>query len=123
MAVVDSLDQEQISQLISGRGKLAFVPMNKDLHASDAKSHDYSSIVNQLNGASGREEARSALRALPNRDAVASVARLLKVHIIKQDKREEIETKIVEFIIGGKLRTEAIRSLNFKRSGHRRAEE
>jgi hypothetical protein len=45
---------------------------------------------------------------------LAAFARLLKVHVVKHDRRDDIESKIVEFVIGGKLRTEAIRSLNLK---------
>ncbi len=42
---------------------------------------------------------------------------VLKVHINKHDKRDAIEDKIVEFVVGVKLRSEAILCLNLKSSG------
>jgi tRNA(Ser,Leu) C12 N-acetylase TAN1 len=73
----------------------------------------------KLNECKDRDSARETLSAIKNRDALASLARTLKVHVVKRDRREDIESKIVEFVIGGKLRTEAIRSLNLKGGSER----
>jgi hypothetical protein len=43
-----------------------------------------------------------------------SLAKGQKLYVAKNDRREDIENKIIEFVIGAKLRTEAIQPLNLK---------
>jgi hypothetical protein len=71
-------------------------------------------VLAKLNDCKDRAEAREILSTIVGRDAIESIARTLKVHVVKHDRREDIEAKIVEFVIGGKLRTQAIQSLNLK---------
>jgi hypothetical protein len=74
-------------------------------------------------GCKDRSAAQGILSAIRNRDALANFARALKVHVVKHDRREDIEAKIVEFVIGGKLRTEAIQSLNLKGGSGRQSDD
>jgi hypothetical protein len=123
-ATIENLNQEQIDQLILGKGRLMFAPISR---TRAAKNHqppaDQASILARLNDCRDREEARRVLSAITNRDSLAGIARELKVHVVKQDKREDVESKIIEFVIGGKLRTEAIQSLNLKGGSNVRSEE
>lgn len=113
VATVESLDRKQIDQLLSGNAKLGLVAGKKKDNAR-SKISDQTGILERLNNAKDRNDARRVLEEVTNKDALSALARTLKVHVIKTDRKEVIESKIVEFIIGGKLRTEAIRSLNLK---------
>lgn len=123
VTTIEGLRSEQVAQLIAGEAKLTF---NASKASKDTKSRlpvDQANILAKLNECKDRDEARNILDAIPNRDALAAFARSLKVHVVKHDRREDIESKIIEFMIGGKLRTEAIRTLNLKGGGGRRSDE
>jgi hypothetical protein len=121
---IEDLDQDQIDQLVAGKAKLTFNPIRRISDANTAPSPpDHNKILERLNECKNREEARLVLNEITNKDSLAAIARALKVHVVKHDRREDIESKIIEFIIGGKLRTEAIRSLNLKGGGSRPVEE
>jgi len=120
---METLDQEQIDQLLAGKAKLCIDPIARQSDKGKVLPPDHIRILEELNESKSREEARSTLSAIANKDALAAFARTLKVHVVKHDRREDIESKIVEFVIGGKLRSEAIRSLNLKGSGSRTDEE
>ena len=123
VATIESLDQEQIDLLMAGKAKLALVATGRAKETNSAQLPDQTRILEKLNKCKDRDEARRVLSAIINRDALAAFARTLKVHVVKHDRREDIESKVIEFVIGGKLRTEAIRSLNLKGGGSRPAEE
>jgi hypothetical protein len=113
-ATIESLDQEQIDKLIAGKGKLTFTDSVTAREPASSPPIDQASILAKLDACKDREEARQVLSAITNRDALSAFARTLKVHVVKHDRREDIESKIIEFVTGGKLRTEAIQSLNLK---------
>jgi hypothetical protein len=113
VATIESLDREQVELLISGKVKLTVIGPKKTKEAGTGLV-DEIDILNKLNNCRDRTVAREILSAIRTRDALAAFARILKVHVVKHDRREDIESKIVEFVIGGKLRTEAISSLNLK---------
>jgi DNA-binding TFAR19-related protein (PDSD5 family) len=71
-------------------------------------------VWQKLNDCKDRDVARQVLSSIARRDALASFARMQKIHVTKQDRREDIENKLIEFVIGGKLRTQAIQTLNLK---------
>ena len=117
-AVIDRLDQRQLDQLLAGEGKLVFNNAEKFKETSTTRAVDQTAILQELSGCQERDEARRTLSAITSRDALASFARALKLHVVKRDRREDIESKIIEFVIGGRLRTEAIQSLNLKGFGN-----
>jgi hypothetical protein len=112
-SAVENLNEEQLEQLLDGKAKLAFNPVAKKKPTSEG-SFEQSALIEELNHCTDRPQAQAVLNKIRGRDALASFARALKVHVVKQDRREDIESKIIEFVIGGKLRTEAIQSLNLK---------
>jgi hypothetical protein len=123
IATIESLDQQQIDDLFAGKAKLAFAPTGKAKETNSAQFIDKNSLLDKLNQCKDRDEARGVLSAIATRDALADFARTLKVHVVKHDRREDIESKIVEFVVGGKLRSEAIRSVNLKGGAGRKADE
>jgi hypothetical protein len=111
---IESLDQDEVDQLIAGKGRLSFTPTENPRKPESTALGDSGTVWQKLNDCKDREEARQILSSIPSRDALASFARTQKIHITKQDRREDIENKLIEFVIGGKLRTEAIQSLNLQ---------
>lgn len=122
VATIEALDQEQVDLLMSGKVKLTVVGPKKTKDVNPP-AVDEVEILNRLNDCRDRAAAREILDAIKTRDGLAAFARTLKVHVVKHDRREDIESKIIEFVIGGKLRTEAIRSLNLKGASGRSSDD
>lgn len=123
VATIESLEQDQIDQLLAGRAKLALSAPKKSKGTSGKPPADLASVVARLNESKDRTKAKEILSEISGRDPLAAFARSLKVHVVKHDRREDIESKIIEFVIGGKLRSEAIRSLNLKGGSGGRSDE
>lgn len=76
-------------------------------------------LVPELQRCATREDVREVLQKDPRvllKDNLERLAKLLKVHVNKHDKRAAIEEKVVESAIGVRLRSEAILGLNLKGS-------
>ena len=41
-----------------------------------------------------REDAKTILSKVPNKDTLTAIAKSLKVHVVKYDRREDIENKL-----------------------------
>lgn len=113
-AAIDSLDQEEVDQFIAGKGRLTFTATDKPKKNFSTVWDDSGAVWQKLNDCKDRDEARQVLSSIARRDALASFAKMQKIHVTKQDRREDIENKLIEFVIGGKLRTQAIQTLNLK---------
>lgn len=116
-AAMDTLDAFELDALVSGKGKLVFVADEKGQGKPDLAAHNLGAIIERLDHCKDREQARRVLDELANKDALSSLARTLKIHVLKSDRREDIEHKIIEFVIGGKLRSAAIQGLNMNGGG------
>jgi hypothetical protein len=114
LSTLETLEENEIEQLVSGKGKLIFVASNAPEKNSTTISLNHESIIQQLNECKDRDDARQLLASITNKETLTTIAKLQKIHIVKNDRREDIENKLIEFVIGAKLRTEAIQSLNFK---------
>jgi hypothetical protein len=112
LPAVEALDQRELDALISGKGKLVFVEKEKSQKITEIETPDVGPIPERLDKCKNREEARSVLREITSKEALFSIARSMKIHVVKNDRRQDMENKIVEFTVGAKLRSEAIRTLN-----------
>jgi len=113
MNTIDNLSDLEIEQLISGNAKLIFSSLTNSKDEEVAKSMVYpEEMISRLSECTTREEARTVLSTLTNKEALTAIAKSLKLHIVKYDRREDIENKLIEFLIGSKLRKDAINSLN-----------
>jgi len=115
---LESLDQHELDAIASGRGKLVFVSGEKRHDKPASSGADVEELIATLNGCETRESALKALQEVESKERLIAIAKALKVHVVKQDRREDIEGKIVSFAIGGRLRSEAIQSLNMNGSGN-----
>lgn len=114
VSAIESLTESEIEALVTGEGKLAFAKIQSNANSSEGVTIDHEASLRELETCKDRDVAFTILKRFSNRDSVASLARSLKIHVTKADRRDEIESKIVEFVIGGRLRTEAIQSLNLR---------
>lgn len=122
----DGMSESEFERLLDGTGRLEFVASQpkkakgKISANSKLSADELSALISQLQECKTREEARELLhkdQRVSLKDNLEHMAKLLKVHVNKHDKREIIEDKIVESVIGVKLRSEAILGLNLKGSG------
>jgi hypothetical protein len=113
-STIEDLDRDQIDRLLAGKARLTVVGPTQAKEMEPPTVLDQTEILAKLNDCKDRDQAREILETIRNRESLAALARKIKVHVVKHDRREDIESKIIEFMIGGKLRTEAIRSLNLK---------
>ena len=112
--VLDSLDSREVESIIAGNGKLIYVQNHVQQSLKELPDIDLSVMVSKLTACNSREDARLLLSNISNKDTLTAIAKEMKVHIVKNDRRDEIENKIIEFAIGGTLRTEAINTLNLR---------
>ena len=115
-SAIDNLDEEELDLLIAGKAKIAILPTDKRKGSAPASTHDQTELMSRLSACSDREQARAVLMEVTNKDVLAAFAKTLKIYVAKHDRRDDIENKIIEFIVGAKLRTEAIQTLNMKGS-------
>jgi hypothetical protein len=114
-SVIANLSDEEIDNLLSGKATLTYqtLSISKEEQKTPPKIEN-NNIVKELSECEDRKAAKEILSKVPNKETLTSIAKSLKVHVVKYDRREDIENKLIEFVIGAKLRTEAIGSLNMK---------
>ena len=80
--------------------------------------NDYERLSKLINTLETREAVYALVQSEPSlklKKDITRFAKLLGCHITNDDKRSKIEDKIVECVVGYRLRSEAIRSVNLKR--------
>lgn len=116
-SALDTLEPHELEAILSGKGKLVFAAQEKVVIPSVSPPPEIDAVIARLSACRDRMEARSILEEITNKDQLTSLAKTMKIHVVKNDRREDIESKIVEFAIGGRLRSEAIQTLNLKGGG------
>src|SRR5215470_15294602 len=84
-AAIDALDQQELDELISGRAKFVSDRSRKRKGAEKQQSIDQAAVIQKLNACKDREEARKVLSGIQSRNALASLARAQKIHVVKHD--------------------------------------
>lgn len=120
--MIDGMTEEEYERFLNGELQLNFVQARKRNTEPIKKitPEDVQLLITQLWEMKARDEARSLLQSdirLQLKGNLMTLAKALKIHITKQDKREDIEAKIVEFVIGARLRSEAIQGISFASRG------
>lgn len=111
---IDSLDDEELDLLIAGKAKIKILPTDKPKSVASASTLDQTELMSRLGACSDREQAKGILMEVTSKDLLTTFAKNQKIYVAKHDRRDDIEHKIIEFIVGAKLRTEAIQTLNMK---------
>jgi len=122
--LLDGLNEEQCENLTTGKAKLIYqeietsAPAKKPSIDTD-KNREY---VNNLLEFNSREEAEEYLKRLRlTKKVLIELCNMLQVHVLKNDKKDQIIEKIVETAVGAKLRTEAIKNTELKRKNEDQA--
>jgi hypothetical protein len=116
LSAIEALDPAELDALVAGKGKLLYSATERE-HAPIRSNYDLHSVAERLSSSVDRDSARAILTTVATKEELVALARAMKVHIVKHDRRDDIERKIVEFAIGGRLRSEAIHALNLKGGG------
>lgn len=115
---ISGLTDEQYEGLIEGKGKLVYSssipPATK--RATDPNV-DLDDLLDSLGQSAGREEALQLFAAANlAKPQLLSIADSVGVHTTKQDTKTSLAEKIVESVVGSRLRSEAIREVRLNRS-------
>jgi hypothetical protein len=120
--IVHRLSEEQYQQILSGEGELIFQRRNEKKRIVGRKetaseSGLVVSIKDKLIKLSCREEGLKLLleSKAVKKNTLVELASAFYVHILKSDKKQVIAEKIVEQVVGTKLRSNAIQEINLKR--------
>ena len=126
---LNQLDESQYEQLLNGKGRIKFIelePRATDRHVKRQRSlkvnlsdEEMQLVAEQLKICQTRDDARTLLHKNGrdmSKDSLLRLAKFLGVHVNKNDRNNIVEDKIVEFVVGARLRAETIRGLNLKSS-------
>jgi len=124
---LNELDELQYQQLLEGKGRIKFIGLGgreKGERSKQKRSNKISltdseiqSLATELRECKTREEALKLVDKDGReilRESLVRLAKPLQVYVTKSDNNNIIKDKIVESIVGVRLRTEAIRGLKFK---------
>lgn len=119
-ALVDTLNgmsDEEFAMLLRREGKLQFAPNGRQRQGKAKgleNSPDIKKVAERLLTVTTREAAQEILTSSPKSGRkiyLTKVARMLGVHVTKQDNIDRIAEKLVESVVGSKIRSDAIRTL------------
>jgi hypothetical protein len=118
-AALDSMDERQFDLLIRGEGNLRFaaVSRNGKRPAVDAQlGNEVNEVAAKLKEAESREAAERLLASIDHpkrRDFLVLVAEATGVVLGSKDTIKRIEKKLVETVVGSKLRSKAFKEVAF----------
>ena len=115
----EGLSEEQYEKLLTGQARLVYQDLSTTAAKAPAKKAenkvDLSEYIDRLPLFSSREEAKAYLRdSKLRKQDLGDIAKHFKVHILKSDKRDKMIDKIVETVVGARLRSDAIRDTDLK---------
>jgi len=107
---VDSRPDEELVPLFELAQRLKPEPPIRRRSLSFKKfDNDIDTIVRRLSEQRSREQGEALLRrAVPNREALETLARTLQLPVQRDDDLQRLRAKIVESVIGFRLRSQAI---------------
>jgi hypothetical protein len=122
-AEVESLTDEEFEAVLegkSGRRLVRVAAVRKKKASRPLDDAEVGRLSDELAATSTREAARALLtrdEGIATRANLERIARALRMHVNKHDTRDALIEKIVEAVVGVRLRSEAIRGLSLKGSG------
>lgn len=113
------LSEEQYKNLLAGRARLVYQELSSGTGTVKRKKSlqdtDINECIDRIALFSSREEAKAYLKEAKHPKAVLEeIAGQLKVHVLKNDTKDKMIDKIVEAVVGARLRSEAIRDTDLK---------
>ncbi|RJP21276.1 MAG: hypothetical protein C4527_23695 [Candidatus Omnitrophota bacterium] len=119
---LNDMTDTEYDQFLNGMGYLKFFSSKKNRKKcvksnSRASVEELETLATHLRDSKTRGEAKELLYKdprIPLKENLGQLARLLKVHVNKHDTRDAVEEKIIQSVVGVKLRSEAIQGLSLK---------
>lgn len=109
---LDDLSQQELESLMAGKGRLVYVAEAAEPKKTTIAPERVEYIITELAGCKSKEDVQRVLAQVTTKEELVAVAKAMKVHTVRNDRKDEIENKIMVFAIGGRLRSEAINNLN-----------
>jgi hypothetical protein len=121
---LDALNDQQFQNWIQGKGRLVYreEKLPADI-SSNVPSRELpvtvdprvENIIARLNKCTSREEASSFLvNSKLTKAVLQDLCRSIQVHALKSDTKDRLVQKIVESLVGARLRSEAIKQTDLK---------
>lgn len=114
-----TMDDRELHLLLQGKGTLAFTPIPVGRKPSEPKP-DFrdtaEEIARQLKEADSRQVAKEIIASIDHpqrRDFLLLVAQVAGVRVASKDSIARIEQKLIQFIVGSKLRSRAFKEVAF----------
>ncbi len=114
---VGELSQQQYENLMAGKARLVYKETRskgqpKPIH-TDEKAEEYLQFIVACES---REAANDYLAKLKlSKTILTQIASRVQIHILKSDNRDQITQKIIEAVVGTKLRSDAIKHTDLSR--------
>lgn len=120
LAFLEQVTDEEFEGFARGSLNLELTrPRNTSTETSSRNGAVDDALITALKATQTRDAALEILRSAKRpKSELTQLARYLKVHVDKQDKVDGIEEKLIENIIGARLRSEAIQGVSFKGTGN-----
>lgn len=115
--ILESLTENQCNNILSGKGKIVYEDISKYNNKLKAENTNLELYISKIQNFDSREEAFNFIQELNLKKVeLVEMAKRLKIHLNKSDKKDIIVKKIIESTVGTKLRNDAIKNINLKES-------
>ena len=117
---LNSMDEQEFEQLIRGEGRLRFVSTSRNgrkVVGTKEMNSAVKEVAQKLKEADSREAAERLLASIsyPRRkDFLILLAQASRVHVGSRDTIARIEHKLIEHVVGTKLRSKVFREVSFR---------
>ena len=114
-SAIEGLHSDEVSALINGAGRLVFVPNEEQATPPKSKRPpiDVSPLAEEFNRCQSREDGQRVLaERAETKEQLIALAKHFSIHVEKHDRRDDLERKLLNGVIGSRLGAEAIRSLS-----------
>lgn len=112
---IDGLNEQQYHSLIQGKGKLIYKDNKCKTQKGEIDKEDVKKLAEKILEFTTREEASKFLNQ-HKKAKLTALANYLQIYVQKSDTKARIIEKIIESVIGAKLKTEAIKTIDLKRT-------
>ncbi len=109
--IIANLPNENIQKFLDGTYEIKFVKAkNTSEHNEYIPSFNANEIIDKLKNLDSRENAKTYLgeQGIVSKKDLEVLARQLDIPIVKTNKVDDLKTKIIEFTVGAKLRSQTI---------------
>lgn len=115
LTTISQLNVREVNSLLNKEATLIVKPVKRKerkINKVDTKElghiEKHTQVISSFNT---REEAKAYFNSIKlKKEDLVILCKLMAVHINKSDKKEEIINKIIESVVGSKLRIEAIKN-------------